>query len=503
MTPPGPRRDVELVEDGEPRSTDVPAPPRVPTRRRVRRVGLGAAAVATVVAVAAVGQTVVDRREEARLAAVAELPTVAAALSGRPGVLWDVPDDAVLETQVRTPDGLLVGVRAETGKSVQAVAFDAGTGSLVWERDLVDAAARQPQDEMVRRTVPGSCALDPGSPGRVVCLAGDDMWALDEGALRRVPPTTLRLVVLDTDDGSVVADLTDSLAGPGRTSLAVVGDVVVVGRVSGDRVDVRALTTDGVVRWQTVLPGPVDEDVSDVVAPLEDLVAVTTSSAVVLLDATGGTVREVPRPDGRSVLRQAPGTPADTSFTQLEQLLGARWSAPGPNPPRTVVVGADEDVEVLGEVMVLSVDDGSVPGLVITSVGPVLHGWDGDGDELWSVELPAGWGALLLDGRLHMDGGTRLVTLDARTGVELWRTAATVEAPVTDGRLLLGNAATPSRGVQTELVALDPRDGSEVWRTPLPDDARLVVHHQLLLARWYEIPTDAFDEWTDHVTALG
>ena len=171
--------------------------------------------------------------------------------------------------------------------------------------------------------------------------------------------------------------------------------------------------------------------------------------------------------------------------------------------PRTVVVGADHDVEVVGDVVPFVVDDGSVPGLVLTADGRDLRGWDGDGDELWSVEIPAGEGVLLLDGRVHLDAGTRLVTLDARTGAELWRTAATVERPVTDGRLLLGNAAVPSPGVQTELVALDPRDGSEVWRAPLPDGATLVAHHHLLLAVWFEVPPDEDPEGRVRTTALG
>src|SRR5690606_18043591 len=91
------------------------------------------------------------------------------------------------------------------------------------------------------------------------------------------------------------------------------------------------------------------------------------------------------------------------------------------------------------------------------------------------------WQVLLLDGRLHVMGSLALVTLDARTGEELWRSEVTRQAPVTDGRHLLVLAR--ERGGRSELVAVSPADGSEVWRAPLPEGTdRITSFHHLLAA---------------------
>ena len=138
------------------------------------------------------------------------------------------------------------------------------------------------------------------------------------------------------------------------------------------------------------------------------------------------------------------------------------------------------------------VDDGSVPGLLLStgtdlrSEGGdgsiVLHGRDIEtGDDLWEVRLdvPENDGVVVARGRVFLSTFTGVVALDGRTGDVLW----SVDEPVgewfngvmTDGRHLLVPVGTSDRASSTGIIAFDPASGQEVWRAPVPASVDQVV----------------------------
>ncbi|MBF0688039.1 MAG: PQQ-binding-like beta-propeller repeat protein [Cellulomonas sp.] len=467
-------QDVELVDDLHPGPpTDAPAPDRS-GRRRV--LVLGAALLAVLVAVGVIGQVVVDRRESARFAAIATDPGSIDPVREPPTAGWQVPDQVVYDlAEVRTPDGLLVGVRDAAEGPVRVAALDIATGDEVWEVDLLDGTSRP--DPGTGEVVPssGRCEAHETQGHLAVCLAHDGTSVIDGLVSRTVEPSAARLVTLDTRDGTVVTDLTDALGTDALvTSFATTGDLVVVTAESAELMDVRAVTSDGTLAWRTTAPAPDDEDGRTVITSVGDLVALVTRTEVRLLDAAGDTVRTVPL-DGRFAAAWS-----DDALYVVP--TGERPAHGVEERERTTVVRPEGDVELQGrDVLPLAVDDGSVPGLVLTSDGTTLTARDGAGQKLWAVSAGSSWLAVLLDGRLHLTPGAEILTIDARTGDELWRSDAATSSLVTDGRLLLAVAASPRRGHSTEMVALDPADGAELWRAPLPESTQELTSYQRLL----------------------
>lgn len=127
-----------------------------------------------------------------------------------------------------------------------------------------------------------------------------------------------------------------------------------------------------------------------------------------------------------------------------------------------------------GTVVVVAVDDGSVPGLALTTGGG-LRAWDArTGEERWRVTAPT-QGALVLGGLVHVHDGFRVATLAAGTGEVRWEVTAPelfhddvaqVTGLATDGRRLLVAGVQRATG-NARLVALDPADGVVVWRADL------------------------------------
>ncbi|MCC2335431.1 outer membrane protein assembly factor BamB family protein [Cellulomonas wangsupingiae] len=485
--------DVEVVDDDE--LDPNPAPSAAPARRRHRRaLTAGAAVLAVLVTGAVAAQVVADRREDARIAAVAALPGAVAPLAGPPQVLWETARDRQFGVDARAADGTLVGVRASTEGPVLVVGRDPRTGDVVWEVELVDGTTRPAPDSVPGELVAtsGACAGLPREEHQVVCLVHDGMAVVDDDGWQTVPSTVARVVLLDTRDGSVAADLSEALVPTSASALAVVGDLVLTTAGPGARV--RAVTTDGARRWDLPAPGATTaEDAYVQATALDDLIAIVTPTVVRLVDATGRPVRDVPVPDGLApswwvdgvVLLVPEFDEGATDGTSVEARGG--------------VVRPEGVVELTGDPVGVDLDDGSVPGLVLTSDGGALQGWGGDGRRLWSAAVAAPWGAILLDGRLHFTSGATLVTLDARTGEELWRSDATTTSVVTDGRHLL-TLVEPTRGeAGPQLVALDPVDGSERWRSALPDGTdSLESYLHLLIAAAHDETTG-----TTRVRVLG
>lgn len=470
-----PRLDLEMLEDVAP---DPPPPTR---RLRRRTVVAGVTVLAVAAAGAVTAQVVSERREDARVATVGRLPGAAPALDGPPTVLWETTDVELYGgLEVLTRVGLLTGVKDASEGPVQVRAVDPATGRAAWTVDVLDGTGRAQRP-------PGATAVDApsgycdGGPHAtvVVCLVDDGLAARTrDGEPVDLPPSRARLVALDPLDGTVTADLSaaagvadDPSATQGLTFVVLDDVVVLATEIEEGTTAVRAVTLDGATAWERTVHGPTRDTLGlSAVWRVGDALALVTSTDVLVLDAAGKQRYRVPVGD-RAVARWDEDT--------LALLPRDAFAAEGP----ATLLHADAPVETTHLPVPVALDDGSVPGLVLTRDGPDLRAQGAAGDLWWTVRAGVDVSCLVLDGRVHAVANRRLVTLDARSGRELWRSQTVTALPVTDGRHLLGVAADPGPVRDPGLVALDPADGSEVWRAALPSGAvTLRAHDGMLLA---------------------
>lgn len=442
----GGRADVELVEEDEP-------PGRAEAARDARAghaVGQGAArprrrrpvlAGAVVVAAALVtAQVVSDARERAVLADLRALP----------GVLAPVPD--ALEERWRTDGGrlplpvlgtgsALLGARS-TPAGTELVAVDPATGADAWTRRLTapPAGAR----DALGTPVP-PCAATPAPPDalpdRVACLVSD-AWQRDAGLLPKdVPATTSRLVVLRTTDGAVTADhVVDVAPGAPATSLALLGDVAVLGHPVDAGLLVRGVdTVTGAELWRRDAATG-----AGAVQATDGAVLVPGTDGAELVDAAGAVLRRVP-------------LPADSPAYAVPRHDGTPLAVVDARGPWWLVTRT-RDLVLPGPPVAVTVDDERAAPLVLAGSEQRLHAVDATtGDERWSADAPGVHQALVLRGRVHAATDEGVTTYDARTGAVLWtheHPAAEVPAGLllTDGADLLVPVADADDG---ELLRLD------------------------------------------------
>ncbi|WP_315094654.1 PQQ-binding-like beta-propeller repeat protein [uncultured Cellulomonas sp.] len=473
----GAMQDVELDEVAGP-SAPAPEPPAARTGawRWV------AGAVVAGVAVLAGTQVVLDVRERAASARLAATPGVVRAIGADVTVLWR-PDPAATSVLMQGIEvgGAVLGLSVDDDGSQSFVALDQRTGERRFSTLLVGADPARARS--LDRSAAGTCVpvpADEGEPRQAACLVSDGFVQYgDEGVETRKPATSTRVVLLDTADGHVVADL----SAPGVTTLAALPGLAVVGVPGRDgRTEVtgRDLRT-GDVRWRfdPPLAGADRRAFAGEVRlfAVDGLVGVTIPGWTATVLSPSGQVLRVSRPGnadhvvdavaGRAVLLYSSGS-------------GGLWS--------TLVERGRADVELPGEVLPFTVDDGSVPGLVLTSGGNV-RGWDrSTGDARWKSDVVASVNALVLRGRVYLSTQAGVVALDGRSGDVVWR-GVTAEGNVpgflvTDGELLVAADQPVGGGPRSELVAYALDDGRTVWRVPLPDGLRSSVAVGHLFLGW-------------------
>lgn len=500
-------QDVELTEEdpgpaasrGAPAADDAPTGGGSAPRRPSRRLLLGAAAAVVVVAAGlVVAQRAADDRAREDLARLGEVPGVLAPLEAPLRVVWTSDDLMVPMLAEGWHDtAAVVGVGRADDASTALVARSGSTGDVVWRVPLVDA----PGDLGGGAYAVGSvcAALPRAGTDDVVCVAADAFAVTEGTSVYTTMPTTSRLLLVDGGTGAVLAEHADPDGeAPARDLTVSGGHAVLLGADAQGRSTLRAVDpTTGDEAWRTALPaddpsvlsGNVHTAAQDDVTCLRDgtVVVLRRSGDVLLVDpATGAVQREVPHAD----------TPA------LSTTLRPTGAGPGvlsrTDGATTTVVLATGDVTFPGYHVPVVVDDDSAGDVVLARDGTRVRALDpGTGDARWSADAGVVRSAHVLDGRVHLESAAAVVTVDARTGAELWRYerpgSTPSDAPLVDGRLLWEQVPAVGQRHTVELLGLDPADGTERARVPLPPGVTQVQPYAGLLA--------AFD--ADGTTVLG
>lgn len=452
-------QDVGPLEGGD---TGGAAPHERPHRRRALLWTAGV--VAVVVAVAGMTQVVLVSRERAAAEAFAKVP----------GVL--PPVGPSLTIQLHLPPSDSAAVFGTAGGSLAI----GGDGSQTYTRITENGYGWTTQVSAPTAALAGlsptdmlsesSCQLDGDAlhpAARVVCLVSDGGVVLADGDADSWTLTTTKreVVVMGAADGAVLARWPVERG----VSLAVMpDDLVVIG--TGSEAGSTVIGCDvltGVIRWTHTegSPGGTD-DASVSVFPAGDVLAlVTPTSGVVLL-----------QPHDGSVVRELPTGEAGALWNWYDQpgSVLSMQEPTGTGGTRTTFIAPDGDpagdTTVQGSPVHVVVDDGSVPGLLLSG-DSMTHGWRAGTDhELWSVNVLQPSSAVVMRGRVYLTSSLGVFAFDGVTGKQLWKAPATDLAPrqaMTDGRHLLVPFESASSSLPV-LVAFDPVSGREDFRVRYP-----------------------------------
>ena len=478
-------RDMQEVEllDGDEDVTEQPVPP-ARSRRRLWWIPAGAVAVA----LSLIGtQLVLDARENAAVARLAALPGVFPPIGDELVVVRAIPPtDAynfwgALELGGTRTAGLMVA--PDGSQSLDAV--DLRTGEAFWSTPLVGPNA----DRAVSRadSYGGTCQGDGawGEPATVaVCLATDGFVRYEDGGTEeRFPATSSRVVVLDLDDGHVITEWVVE----GDPQLVLVGDLAVVGSRDAERgvVVVAHDVLTGDEEWRYEKPvgagahGPPDQYWGLITAG--DAVGLDDGDGLVLLSSTGSLIRD----DLRAATRG--GYFATDPVTGTLELTS--YAGTGKRTTTLLARDADPagDVVLRGEPVEMTVDDGSLPGVVLTSLSHA-YAWDREtGEQLWEADVQPNYNALVVRGRVYLTTSTEIVALDGRSGEVVWRTqlpASGAGALATDGRDLLLLSTGYDSGEEGGMTGYDLATGHETRTVRYPAGVSDVQMLHGLLVGW-------------------
>ena len=415
-------------------------------------------------------QWVLDAREDAAVAALAGVPGVVPQLDGRIVVQHELTDDgmfALWQAANGEPAAPDLQVADDGSQSVRSL--DPATGEERWSVRLLGPDPAR-ADAGVDAGRSSSCQSSADDARQVVCLVTDGFVRYQDGRTAAIrPATTTDLVVLDAEDGRVVS----RRPVPSGDQLAVLPGLAVVGEIEPGRgflltaYDLATGTRSWTHEDPFVRPA--------VTAETGSFWTLVQGADVVAYD-NGGDLRFVAA-DGTLVRRGA----SPTDYLQTDPRTGALLLLSyGPDGSTTTTLlapgaAAAGDWALDGYLLTPSVDDGSVPRLVLSvSSGGILHAWDAaTREERWTEDLPTANGALVVRGSVYLITQSGIVALDGRTGATRWTAEAPPRnAPVsvfTDGRHVLASFQPTAAGLGSDVVAYAFSSGAEVWRAPLPD----------------------------------
>ena len=467
LSPPGP---------AEPASGDAPVPTAALARgpasrtaswsRRARRRWPIAASL--VIAVLAAQSIVSDRREAARLTALAQVPGILAPLGGTLAELWSSAGTTLSDLAVVS--GRLVGVATQPDGEIDIVGLDTATGATVWQTRARAAGAA---DTWAECAWPSPTAPADGPAPDIVCVVAD-VVAIHENAAGLWPyATRTHLLRLDGRTGATLA--VDPTAP--NTSVATLDDDVVTSRLGTDRrVRVTRSSRDGSVeRWSFTSPEPLPEDTSG-----RPEVHLTVTDGLVVVDGGSGWVLGG---DGL-VLRSWAVDPGAVPKPELEVLDSGRLlatpSVTADGDPRTDVVDLASGSTFTAAAVAAPIgpDDGSLADVVLlrSADGDDLIAFDrGSGRRLWTTSDQAGGATAVIDSRVLRIGPDGLRSIDGRTGRTLWSAAharTSLGPLITDGRVVLLTGPEPGRGSLVSAYGLD--DGRLRWTAPVASEVDLL-----------------------------
>ncbi|WP_456846603.1 outer membrane protein assembly factor BamB family protein [Cellulomonas sp. P5_C6] len=451
---------VELVEGDDVPPAELHATVAAAPRRR--RWWLLLAAPVMILGLVVGAQQVIDGRERAADARIAALPGAIAQVGDHLGTVWTTDPGTSPLASGPVADGALHGLLVGPDGSLTYSTVDVDTGTQVWSATLrgPDPALTDPTN---RTTTDCQAAAD----DRAVCFVTDGYRNFSDtgDASDGRPATQAHAVVLDLADGSVLADHPVAPAGslavlPGLVATAVVDDqehlvVVATDPMTGDEL------------WRYRDPDPVRGAADDSAADIA---------------GAGGVVVLFNRPGGPLVLTPT-GLPldADGEGGSWQPTLdgGLAWALPDPaggDQKESVLRGGEHPLDVTGDLLDSVVDDGSIPGLALSS-GRKTYAWDArTGRKLWEADVAAAQNAggqtLVLQGRVYLTTADAVVALDGRDGSLVWSTprspSTTGGGLLTDGlHVLLVQSPLDSSGTG-DLLVMDRRNGTALRRVPLP-----------------------------------
>lgn len=490
-------QEVELLDEH-----DVPLTPPATRRRTLPAVMVVGGLVLAVGLVAT--QWVITARERAAVEALAQVPGVLAPVDATITVDREVAaDDA--GTLFGRSDGILD--RAPDGS--QSYTWVDGTGDRAgWTAELLGPRAALATIAS-SHVVAGSACVDDAAPSvdhgaatRVVCLVSDGAYFVEGSGgtdLAHVPATTREVVVLSVADGSTLARWP---LGAGDYLAVLPDDIVAVASsTASDTTVVGYDVLSGEQRWTRTDPVPATFGFA-----VDDHVAISLFRVGDLLGYS---------PPGRSLMLLGPdGRPVRDLDEELAGMVDAGWmtdedgrilvQSQRAGSPRTTILAPDgdpaDDVTVDGRLVHAILDDGSVPGLLLTS-DPGVHAWDErTGAARWTNdEVVSAHSALVMRGRVFVTTAKGVVALDARTGATTWAVDTerrmTVSSIATDAHHLLVMLDPTTPDDEPVLVAYDPASGHEEFRARYPDGVTMVGpgRHSLV----------GMDEATNRYVVLG
>lgn len=486
--------DTAAVADGERADAGVSSPPdpTSPTGSRtgvawLRRSRRWWPVVAGLTLVVVASTVVTDRRESARLAALADVPGILAPIDGPVSELWRT-DGQPYTSLAEFAGGLLTTDYRPNGR-IDVVALDKLTGKVVW-RTAARSAGTNPTNAWTDCALPRSPHPgDHATGARVVaCVVVDETDTIMDHAIRESTfPTKAHLLLVDATSGAV---LSESPTDP-STSVSSLDTDLVISHVGADgRVQVTRTDSRGIAdRWTFTSPDPVARDAfgqSRVwVRVAGDLVIINTYDSG---DNGNGGSSWVLSGDGdviRSLTTDA-GFNGGIDVLAEGKLLTEPASSAGPMATTIIDVITGRSFTADAVPSGASPDDGSLANLVLmqSPTGDDLIAYDlTSGRPRWTVPAAGGSGTVIIDGRIIRAGAGELTSIEGRTGDTVWVTPLTQTATgtpgyrqgmaslVTDGRLVLLTQSDPAGGFLLAAYGLD--DGRKRWTTEIADDLYL------------------------------
>jgi outer membrane protein assembly factor BamB len=422
---------------------------------------------AGLVLVVAAGMVIADRREAARLSALAALPGILAPVNGPVRELWrstlSLAPGSNLGSEPREVSGRLVVQLNRPGAGSDVVALDLVTGEEAWRAAVVRGGTLLTGTSCVQPGAP-KVAGDASTAPVVACVVTDATDAVDTPAGEVTVTTKARLVILDASTGAAISD------GPTDPSTRVIafGSDLVISSVDADGI-VRITRKDprsASGRWTFTSADPVPRDpdgLRDVwVSATGDRMLVDAVSSWWVLSGSGDVIRTGTSPGAPVPTHIAPELTATTLFTESA-------SAPtGVLRMDAVDLSTGRTFTAEGAPVTTAVDDGSLADSVLMESDSNLVSYDArSGLMRWTAPLPANASMLVIDGRVVCSGTTELRSIDGTTGKTLWATP--VSQPDQTSQFTDGTVDVVAQQVngQGQLTAFGLDDGEVRWNADL------------------------------------